>query len=60
MSPNGTQSFGAHYVWYIEPPDTLNGCLFCLLKTIPIRRTAAVAGGLALYEAYEIGVALSE
>ena len=28
MSPNGTHSFGTRDVWYIKPPDTLNGCLF--------------------------------
>ena len=47
----------AHYVWYIKPPDTLNGCLFCLLKTMPIMRSEDRGRRL---EVYEIGVVLSE
>ena len=59
MSLYGTQSFGTLCVVY-KTSGHLKRVSFCLLKTTPIRRTAAVAGRLAFYEAYEIGVVLSE
>ena len=36
MSPNGTQSTGAHYVWYIKPPDTLAGVFLLIENSIQV------------------------
>ena len=50
----------AHYdVWYIKPPDTLTG-VFLFIENNTYQEDCGGGRGLDFYEAYEIGVALSE
>ena len=52
MSPNGTQSTGAHYVWYIKHPDTLAGVFLFIENNVwSLRRVATKL---------ETGIVLSE
>ena len=53
------RSYLAHYVWYIKPPDTLAG-VFLFIENNTYQEDGGGGRGLAFYEAYEIGVALSE
>ena len=46
-------------MWYIKPPDTLTG-VFLFIENNTYQEDGGGGRGLAFYEAYEIGVALSE
>ena len=59
MSLSGTQSFGAHYVWYINYSDTLTG-VFLFVENNAYQKDGGRWQGACFYEAYEIGVALSK